>query len=244
MAWDNVYAITGRSTQGRTRPFFCKLEKRECDAYVKGNHAGITSCVKEWVCYRLGRILGLPIPEACIAFVPSTVVEQTIREDLDELRAGEWFASTVVPQATELLYTQINDVPSELRELVLFFDIWVMNGDRQLGENGGNANFLHTYNLMSAECNYHVIDHNLAFDETESLEQLKKHHIFKNEISQICSIEFRSKIEPLLTEAFEALEDIWNEMPDEWIENSLIKYEEICTLMGRFKDERFWRFES
>ena len=58
-----IRQIVRVSDQGVSRPYQCYDEKGVL-RWCKGNHTGIRSLLSEWVCARVARALGLPVP-AC-----------------------------------------------------------------------------------------------------------------------------------------------------------------------------------
>ena len=56
-----------------TRPFLCRGDDGWL-YYVKGNAAGHSSLICEWIAGQLGRRLGLPIPDFRLAIIPKDLV--------------------------------------------------------------------------------------------------------------------------------------------------------------------------
>jgi len=236
MQYDSIIAVVDRSVQGATLPFKCILESDQSEVYVKGDYAGYDTCIAEIVSYEIAKILELPIPEARIVTLPSAIEQQTLRDDINELGQGDWFGSIIIPWTSNIQYPQIKSIPLELRKKILLFDIWICNGDRQLGKNDGNPNILYSSNGV-----FHVMDHNLAFGN-DSLEYFKKEHIFADLFESLRDKEFQESIRPLMLEAYEKLDEIWEYLPDEWVEKGLITLSKISSILGRINDESFWRF--
>lgn len=74
---------------------------------------------------------------------------------------------------------QVND---KLKTDILLFDVWVMNGDRTLSEQGGNVNLLYDTTLDKPIV---VFDHNLALDKDENDINIRLHHVFSGDNAAI-----------------------------------------------------------
>ena len=79
-----ITEVTARSTQGITRPFICRGDDGWL-YFVKGNGAGRSSLICEWIAGHLGMRLGLPIPDFKQAVMPKELVTLSARDDI----AGE-----------------------------------------------------------------------------------------------------------------------------------------------------------
>lgn len=208
-----IVEIIRRSEQGVTQPFICRADDGHV-YFVKGAGAGQRALVAEWVAGRLGRALGLPIPEFSLAEVPGQLVRHSPRSDIRDLGAGSVFASREVSFATELRWADVAAVPPGAQSDLLLFDCWVANGDRTLSALGGNVNLLWT----PSEQRLHVIDHNVAFD-ADSPASIREHHVFSTAASQWTE-DFRIEAERRLSRVLEDLwPKIWEELPEEWTDN-------------------------
>lgn len=95
----------------------------------------------------------------------------------------------------------------------LAFDLWVRNGDRSLGETGGNPNLF--WDVESD--GLIVIDHNQAFDRDFSLEIFSETHAFRAQLSVICEDwilrqEYCNRFE----KAMEDWQSICDTVPSDW----------------------------
>ncbi len=210
MSAHHVVEVIRRSDQGATRPFLCRASD---DNYywVKGRGAGTRALCCEWVAGRLAQALHLPIPHFAVLHVPPALVEQSTLEGIADLGAGPVFGSQNVPSVREISLGDIRRIPQELRLLILGFDWWIGNGDRSLGERGGNPNLLWA---IGEEHELRLIDHNVAFDGDFRVDQFFDSHIFGSERRQPrdAVLEARAKLADIAQQP----RDIWAELPEEW----------------------------
>lgn len=205
-----VIEIVSRSAQGMTRPFLCRGEN-DVLYYVKGSYAGIRALCCEWVAGSLGRLLGLPIPNFCIADVPRALIEDSSRPDAADLGAGFVFASELVEDGQEITFADLAGIDEDLQRKVLLFDWWVRNEDRTLTEFGGNPNLLRTAGAGQLR----VFDLNLAFDDTFQERRFWRSHVFAG-LAAVWPDQFKQEMGGKMRAALARLPGIWNEMPDEW----------------------------
>jgi hypothetical protein len=232
-----IVEVIGRSAQGVTRPFLCRGDDGN-QYFVKGHGAGRRALIAEWLAGQLGLRLGLPIPPLIQVFIPPELVRFSAREDIGELGASVGFGSKVVESVDELTYPFIEQVDAQLRAKILLFDWWVCNGDRTLSADGGNPNLLWTHR----DRKLHVIDHNLAFDDTD-LGGFWDEHIFNASISEWVA-GFREEMTLAMTVAMSGLAQWWGEMPEAWTDiNSGLDLPSIQNLLSRFERQPriFWR---
>jgi hypothetical protein len=233
---DAVTEVIGRSTQGITRPFLCRGDDGWL-YYVKGNGAGRTSLIGEWIAGHLGTRLGLPIPDFKQALIPKELVQFSARDDIADLGAGTGFASQKIENADELTYLFIEQIDTALRAKILLLDWWTANGDRTLTEHGGNPNIL----WVHSDHKPYVIDHNNAFDET-ALADFWSQHIFASTRLAWTS-PFRHAVEPLMKAALTNLDQWWKDMPPEWTDDyTRLNLQQVQTLLWRFETNPaiFW----
>ena len=202
--------ILSRSEQGTTRPFLCRAEN-DLLYYVKGRYAGYRALCCEWVAGRLGRLLGLPIPDFYIADVPEALVMESGRADAADLGSGLVFASQLVEDAQEITFANVAGMDVGLKQKVLLFDWWVRNEDRTLTEFGGNPNLLRTAGAGELR----VFDLNLAFDDTFDEARFWQSHVFTGAVT-VWPDGFKQKMIVQMRSALEKLPEIWSELPDEW----------------------------
>jgi hypothetical protein len=170
-----IMEIKRRSEQGVTRPFLCRGDDGHW-YWVKGNGAGKLALCREWIAGRIAQLMGLPIPPFAQVNVPQDLIGYSAIEGCEELGAGLAFGSEHVEGACDLAFSQIESVPKEVRLRTLLFDWLVQNGDRTLGEAGGNVNLLWVERDLKA----YIIDHNLAFDAGFTLQTHIPHPFLSN----------------------------------------------------------------
>jgi len=231
-----ITEVTARSTQGITRPFICRGDDGWL-YFVKGNGAGRSSLICEWIAGHLGMRLGLPIPDFKQAVIPKELVTLSARDDIADLGAGTGFASQKIENADELSYLFIEQIDTALRAKILLFDWWTANGDRTLTEHGGNPNILWVHRDQKP----YVIDHNNAFDET-ALADFWSQHIFAATRTAWTNT-FRHDTERLMKAALTKLDQWWKDMPPEWTDDYTgLTLQQVQTLLWRFETNPaiFW----
>lgn len=219
-----------------TRPFLCRAED-DALYYVKGNYAGCRALCCEWAAGRLGRLLGLPIPEFCIAEVPSELVTESSRADAADLGAGLVFASQLVEDAQEITFADVPRIDLALKQKVLLFDWWIRNEDRTLTEFGGNPNLLRAAGGGSLR----VYDLNLAFDETFDEARFWQAHVF-NGAATTWPDEFKAEMTGRMRDALQHWASIWSELPEDWRQRAEMDGAAVERLLRRFENgpDEFW----
>ncbi|MHB0806038.1 HipA family kinase [Stutzerimonas nitrititolerans] len=235
--------IIRQSEQGvSVRPFLVRANDGN-RYFVKGlSRAGGPSLMSEVIAAELGGCLGLPIPEWRIMDIPPALIDFSPIENVQDLAGGPAFASLQVDNASELMWSGVRNIPVELQRKVLVFDWWILNGDRGLGENGGNVNL-----LLDAQGNLVVIDHNAAFDSTSTAEQFRTYHVFRDQLGHFQDYVTRQEYVRELDAALAHWDRISALLPVEWIYRDQDEIDEtIPTLLQRletlqqFREERFW----
>lgn len=233
----NIVEIITRSEQGVTRPFLCRGDNG-LQFFVKGRSAGKRALVNEWIAANLGRRMGLPIPDFHLASIPAELIRFSARDDANDLGAGIAFASQRVENADELSFLLIEQISPVDRAKILLFDWWICNGDRTLTQEGGNPNLLWTH----LNKKLFVIDHNLAFDESE-ISGFWDEHIFRADINQ-WTPQFRNELQAVMKTALSELSQWWQEIPTAWTEFGIeLDFEQLEKLLWRFEKSAdiFWR---
>lgn len=180
-----IVEVLRRSEQGITRPFICRGDNDEI-YFVKGVGAGRRSQICEWIAGKLAVLLGLPIAPFDIVHVPEELLEIDVGFRLNELGTGPAFGS-LEQRVTELAFSNLLEIPNDLQQDVFIFDWWIRNGDRILGENGGNPNLL----WSPGDQKLILIDHNQAFDTILAREDLLQFHVFRGQCQQLTGDFFR-----------------------------------------------------
>ncbi len=224
--------------QGVTEPIFCRGGDNN-DYVVKGQRAGRKALIAEWVASRLGRVLGLPIPEiALMRLDPEMLSFSTSTDKVKHLGTGTLFGSRRIPNVVELRHSDISLIAGDLRARVLAFDWWICNSDRVFVEGGGNPNLL----WSDATGDLTVIDHNLAFDRS-MMGNFWTEHAFRDDVL-LWTESWRSRMKADLQSTLAQLTKIWRELPEDWTEiEGQLTFAEVESLLWRFEREAdtFWR---
>lgn len=143
-----------QARRGSMQPLLCRANDG-ANYIVKPYSRGSTwPLVLEWVCARLGRSAGLPIPNYRQIIISDELAEAWNAVNERCIDPGIGFGSQQVPNVIEFETSLSASLTAELRLRVLAFDWWVRNRDR--GEKNPNL-------LWSAETrSLHVIDHDQA----------------------------------------------------------------------------------
>ncbi|GFZ62094.1 hypothetical protein PSE10C_37050 [Pseudomonas amygdali pv. eriobotryae] len=235
--------IVKQSEQGYSiKPFIVRGD----DGYtyfVKGvDKAGRHALISEALGAELGKRLSLPIPEWRLMDVPEQLIGFSAIPNVQDLRGGAAFASRAVENATDFLISHLSTTPVEQMRRVLLFDWWVQNGDRCLGEKGGNVNL-----IRGPQGELAVIDHNLAFDQGFDSADFLDRHVFRERRSDFRDYLVRQEYAQILSGALSDWDTITAVLPEDWIfrDRDLIDLTEP-TLEARlkvlemFREERFW----
>lgn len=217
-----IVEILGRAEQGATLPFLCRGDDDSL-YYVKGYGAGLRSMCCEWVSGQLALEMGLPVPRFEIVEVPEALIAGSDRADIWELGAGPVFASARVEGATEINWTEAEEIPVGTMAKVLHFDWWVHNEDRSLSKLGGNPNLLMGPGDHGARRLW-VFDFNLAFDPEFSPSRFWENHLFAGLLPEWPMV-FREEVEPSMHSALHKLPGILESLPLEWLGLDLVKNE-------------------
>ena len=211
----DVQQIVRVSDQGVSQPYQC-YDENGVLRWCKGNHTGLRSLISEWVCSRIARKLGIPVPVCDIlrldpALFRAWVACRDVR--LPQLVTDSnpfVFASTNVEDSKDVIDIEKDlhcDDPVLLTRICLF-DEFIRNMDR----TDDNTNLL-------SNAGVHVIDHNNAFDPAFDRETFLREHAlrrFRKETDPSVVATFASQVRQVVTEDF--LDEVWSEMPVEWTE--------------------------
>lgn len=238
----NIIAIHGRTAEGNgvSRPFRCEGEDGR-DYFVKLKNAGYQCLVKEWVAGRLAQEMGLPVADVCQVRIPPELIEGN-KEYETELGHGVAFGSLKVEAAERLSLEFVRSDADGLLSRILLFDWWVRNSDRALGECGGNPNLLWEIHPGRAV----MIDHDNAFDAAFSAANFRKYHALRAHLGA-WNAEKRQEIAAWLDEGLTHLDQIWTEIPEEWLVDSQgdsrseLDKGDLNTVLSSFhSDPDFW----
>jgi hypothetical protein len=208
-----IVEVLGRSEQGATNPYICQCSNGK-RYYVKGCGASFSSLVKEYISGNLALSFGLPIANFDILEMPKPFFESISNSSLADLGHGLVFGSEALEGVTEMSFSDVQISDRKLMADVFLFDWWVLNGDRSLSEFGGNPNL-----LWSAEQRkFSVIDFNLAFDASVTLNSLKETHVFRHVLQsgEMDSSEI-DRYKSRLAECMDGWIEIVNALPERWM---------------------------
>lgn len=241
-----IIEILRRSEQGVTRPFICRGDD-DALYYVKGRGAGRNSLIKEWLAGRLAQAMGLPVAPFKLVWVPDALIDvQACTAHRHDLGAGYAFGSQE-SGVTELAYSRIEHIPCDLQAQVLIFDWWIRNGDRTLGEAGGNPNLL----WDEAKQQLVVIDHNSAFDHGLDPATFMHYHAFASVIPSLRTDgAWRAAWQQACRDARATFDLALSEIPNAWwyvdAEQTVPASFDTVTNQNQLREceaDRFWPWE-
>lgn len=208
-----IVEVLERSRQGQTEPFICRADD-DLTYFVKGKGAGRASLVKEYMCGRLAKILGLPIAPFAIVEVPRELIVPDTELQLEQLGHGPAFGSVAQALAREIRLPELGLIPPDIRRWVAVFDRWVRNYDRTLSASGGNPNVLWVEDRRAAI----LIDHNCAFDAPLSKGEFIDQHMFGRDFQECClDGEQKAAFQAQLGKALARWDEIVGEIPPDWM---------------------------
>lgn len=208
-----IQQIVRVSDQGVSRPYQC-YDEMGALRWCKGNHTGLRSLMAEWMCARIARELGLPVP-ACdiLRLDPAAFREWTrcrgVRLPQLVTESNPFvFASANVEDSKDVIDIERDlhcDDPRLLVRICLFDEL-IHNVDR----TDDNTNLL-------SNAGVHMIDHNNAFDPAFDREAFLREHAlrrFRAAADPTDVAAFVAQVRQVVTEDF--VDEIWSEMPEEW----------------------------
>lgn len=210
---EKIKSILKVSDQGVSRPFLCK-DERDAVRWCKGNHTGIRSLIAEWMCARMARQLGLPVPDFAILRLELPLFREwrekhapDAPEIVTELNPYV-FASLNADGCKDVLKpeTELEHIDKAVLAKIYIFDELVRNTDR----TDYNSNLL-------VNDTVYIIDHNNAFDAGFSPDGFAAEHVlrtFKDAITESEKSLFRRTAAELASGPF--LDEAWSELPEEW----------------------------
>lgn len=237
MSVSRIIEIGEIAWQGKTQPVFCRADDG-FEYVVKGNFAGRKALIAEWVANRLGKNLGLPIPDFAQLKLDSQLLEYSAKTaEIECLGKGTLFGSRRVEKLVEIRQADLHLIDLNLKARVLAFDWWIANSDRIFIEGAGNPNLL----WSEEDHRLVVIDHNLAFDPS-MMADFWTEHAFR-ESRQIWSESFCQNMAEEFRNSLASLKTIWQELPEDWTEiEGGLSFAEVESLLWKFDREadRFW----
>jgi len=223
---------------GVLKPFICRGDDDKL-YYVKGSNCTPREQVAEWVAANLANRFGLPTPCCDIAYVDPDLVELAPSDWQRDLRQEHCFASQSVEPCQTLTLPMARRVDKALQYDVLLFDYWICNSDRNLSEKGGNVNLLTDPEGKTL----HVIDFNLAFEQSFSVADLYNHVFWPSHKGLLPDMVDRLGYEERFTSTLSHLNELVATLPVEWTESASVSLDYIHHLretLERHTDKKFW----
>jgi hypothetical protein len=222
-----IKEIIKRIEQGATEPVLCRAED-DTLWVVKTALSGRDSMIKEWVCFRLAQGLGVSIPECDFVFMDSSGAKYSPFPEAREMVRMPAFASRLIVPSDLLSVASVDRVDLGVRKLVLLFDWWLLNCDR----TDDNINL-----LWIEGSPLRIIDHNLAFDQTDAT-SFWEQHVFRRDRIEMAKL--RVDAMPKLERCMGGLRQFWAELPPEWTEVCNTSSEVVDNILKRCRLDGFW----
>lgn len=209
-----IIEVWGRADQGHANAYRCGADDGH-SYYVKSQGATWRGLVCEWVTARLALAFGLPVAPFAQVLLDERFAQFLQRGGNRHLVAGLAFGSRVAIHTREFEPALLPKCGAVFRRDLVAFDWWVRNADRTLGEYAGNPNLLwDTAGAMPV-----VIDHNMAFDPQFEADKFVETHIFQADLVTLkTDWVMRAEYEQRFSALVPLLSDIWNELPQNWLE--------------------------
>lgn len=139
---------------GAMQPILCRADDGALYVVKPFCSGGNWPLLMEWIGARLGRALGLPIPNYRWVEISEELAEAWNAANSPKIEAGPGFGSQLIDSATEPTESLLADMEPRVARRLLAFDWWIHNRDRTFK----NPNLL--WNAATRE--FHVIDHDQA----------------------------------------------------------------------------------
>jgi len=205
--------------------------------------------IAEWICSHLARAFGLTTPECRLVDSMSELLkmrgDSTLWGDDDYPGFASHFHASTLP----LTMAMARKVDPQLKTDILLFDVWVMNGDRTLSDQGGNVNLLYDPTLDQPIV---VFDHNLALDQRENDIHIRQHHVFSGDnagislndiVTQDEYIERMRQAMVHLPQIIAAIPPLWREVANGRLgDGKDVIIDVIQPLLERYQHREFWRW--
>jgi hypothetical protein len=237
----DIVAIHGRAAEGTgvSRPFRCEGEDGR-DYFVKLKNAGYECLVKEWVAGRLALEMGLPAATVRQVRVPLELIKGN-KEYENALGHGLAFGSLKVEASDRLSLEFLHEDVEGVLSRILLFDWWVRNADRTLTTCGGNPNLLWEINPGRVV----MIDHDNAFDSEFNPAVFRDLHALRGHLVA-WDPQSRPQMISWLAEGMKHLDEIWAELPEEWLVDSFgdsrcaLNRDGLKAVLSSFRETGFW----
>lgn len=139
---------------GAMQPILCRADDDALYVVKPCASGGNWALAMEWLGARLGRSLGLPIPNYRRIEIGEALAEAWNATNAPKIEAGPGFGSQYIDSATEPGESLMAEMNPVLARRLLAFDWWIHNRDRTFR----NPNLLWSALARS----FHVIDHDQA----------------------------------------------------------------------------------
>ncbi|MEP7005613.1 MAG: HipA family kinase [Sphingomonas bacterium] len=234
-----ILEVIQKADNGATEPFLCRLSDDQL-YMVKGRSALAHGLIAETVCATLGHAVGLPIPDFAIASIES---EQTRfnAEARRSLGVGWVFASKYHDNLVQVGRSNIEHFSNEILRKIFIFDLWIRNEDRTGTFWGGNSNVF----MDVMDKSLVMFDHNLAFDRSFAVQKFVDLHICRDFwFSDGKGLLDRAYYVDMFQQASELLPILEEAIPDDWLEESLLQFEDIGKTLRKVQEDDFWEAVS
>lgn len=240
MQHPEIIEVGERAEQGHANAYHCGADDGH-SYYVKSQGATWRGLMCEWVTARLALVFGLPIAPFAQVSLDDGFAQFLQRAGNRHLVAGLAFGSRVAPNTREFEPTLVARCTPEFRRDLVAFDWWVRNADRTLGDYSGNPNLLWDTERMTPV----VIDHNMAFDLEFEPAKFLDTHIFRADLTVLkADLVMRAEYEQRFSSLVPLLEDIWTELPQNWLETEdgvpRFSQSEFHSVLDRVNHPQFW----
>jgi hypothetical protein len=139
---------------GAMQPVLCRAEDELRYVVKPFCSGGNWPLAMEWAGARLGRSLGLPVPNYRVVDIGEELAEAWNASHIRQIEAGPGFGSQMIDNAIEPTESLLAEMDPALARRLLAFDWWMQNRDRTIK----NPNLL----WSAAARAFHVIDHDQA----------------------------------------------------------------------------------
>jgi hypothetical protein len=139
---------------GAMQPILCRADDEALYVVKPFASGGNWPLLMEWIGARLGRSLGLPIPNYRQVEISEDLAEAWNASNTPKIEAGPGFGSHYISSATEPSEALLAKMSPALARRLLAFDWWIHNKDRTFR----NPNLL----WSAVSRSFHVIDHDQA----------------------------------------------------------------------------------
>lgn len=207
-----IASILKISEQGMSKPYLCN-DDRGGIRWCKGNHTGVRSLISEWICAKLAREIGLPIPAFEIFKLDVGLFNEwklSHGESVPELvtESNQYVFGSLNVENCKDVFNPEEDaahIDKAVFAKIFHFDELIHNTDR----TDFNSNLL-------VNGNVYVIDHNNAFDPGFDRAVFSGEHILRGYVGEYSPDAVADQVGGLVRHGF--LDEVWHEMPEAWID--------------------------